>query len=251
MASPLGSKYSEYHIPSIIITPALPSPSSLPKEMRLTLDSILDGRSGPPMGRGASSFRRPSVSVVEDEAEDDEHEEVPHTPSTTQPAAADENNFRLDLDFGNTRFSCGDVLSAMNAAGESALERRAVVVRSPAAGDTSARTLSRPQSPWESDYVVVSDIMSLEEDDDTSQELPVNVDSGLQLARRRPESPLGQTPQAWRHAIYISKLVWPSQRLQAIENVHRNKPLPPVVAPPKSRWAGAGMLVRALSLKRS
>ncbi|KAM5545003.1 hypothetical protein V8D89_001114 [Ganoderma adspersum] len=235
-----------------MVTPAIPSPRSLPKEMRTTLDSILERRPGPPTPRGASSIRRPSVPVVEDETEDDEHEEVPHTPSTTYSAAADVNNFRLDLDLENMRFSCGDVLKAVNAAGESALARRSAVLRNTTGGDALARTSSRPQSPWESDYVVVSNIMSLDEDDDdASEEFSVDDDPELQLARRRPQSPLGQAPQAWRHAIYISKLVWPAQRLQTIENVYRNKPLPPVVAPPKSRWAEAGMFVRKLSLKRS
>ena len=165
------------------------------------------------------------------------------------------DNFRLDLDFGDVRFSCGDVLSAMNAAGESALQRRAIALsNSAAAGNPSPRMSSRPQSPWESDYVVISDIMALDSDWDwdSSEEFPSDrIDSGLQLARRRPQSPLGRAPQTWRHAIYISKLVWPAQRLQAIETIHKNKPLPPVVAAPKSLWAGAGTLVRKLSLKRS
>ena len=190
--------------------------------------------------------------MVEDEPEDDKYEGVPHTPSTTQSAAADMNNFRLDLDFGDGRFSCGEVLSAMNAAGQSALQRRAATVRNPLAGNAPVRVSSRPQSPWESDYVVVSDLMALDSDSDSSEEYPSDLDSELQPARRRPQSPLGQAPQAWRHAIYISKLVWPAQRLQAIESVHRNKPLPPVVPAPKSLWAaGAGTLVRKLSLKRS
>ncbi|PIL32750.1 hypothetical protein GSI_04865 [Ganoderma sinense ZZ0214-1] len=235
-----------------MVTPALPSPRSLPKEMRSTLDSILERRSGPPTQRGASSIRRPSVPVIEDRAEDDEDVEVPHAPSTTHSAAADKNNFRLDLDFENLRFSCGDVLSAMNAAGESALARRSAVVRNRAAEDSFARTTSRPQSPWESDYVMVSNMMSLdEEDDDAGDGFLVNVDSGLELARPRPQSPLGRAPQAWRHAMYISKLVWPAQEFQTIKNVYRNKPLPPVIPPPKSRWAEAAMLVRKLSLKRS
>ena len=231
-----------------------PTTSRHPAEPNRPLLQILERRPGPPTPHGASSIRRPSVPVVEDKAEDHEHEEVPHTPSTTHSAAADRNDFRLDLDLENMRFSCGDVLRAMNAAGESALARRSAVPRNTTtAGDAFARASARPQSLWESDYVVVSNMMSLDEDDDdASEEFSVDDDDDeLQLARRRPQSPLGQAPQAWRHAIYISKLVWPAQRFQTMENVYRNKPLPPVVAPPKSRWAEAGMFVRKLSLKRS
>ncbi|EJF57136.1 hypothetical protein DICSQDRAFT_174197 [Dichomitus squalens LYAD-421 SS1] len=253
MSSPLGSRYSEYGIPSIVITPALPSPESLPVDMRRALDSILSRRPSESSTTAVehgnapanhTAIGRPDVPA-EDDTEDTGHEEVSHAPFNTQSGTTD-NHFLLQLDFENPRISFGDVLAAINATRSDAVDLETVTNEATATDSASSTPRSRSPSPWDSDYVVITEPISRNGSVDASQE--VAKDSQVVW---RPEPQSGIVPPVWRHAMYISTLVWPAQTLHLNNRGSRDKLLPPVASPPKASWPGASVLARAFSLKRS
>lgn len=174
---------------------------------------------------------------MEDETDDVEHEEAPQAGSSASSGTTD-NSFLLELDFESIHTSFDDVLAAIDATRSDA--------DTVATDSTSSAFLSRSPSPWDDDYVLVSETGPGQRRREASQE---SVASSQVVRRPQPHS--GIVPPAWRQAMYISTLVWPAQTSHSADYGHRNKPLPPVVSAPRVIRSGASLLARTFSLKRS
>ncbi|KAI0800335.1 hypothetical protein C8Q74DRAFT_1364096 [Fomes fomentarius] len=207
-------------IPDIVITPAMPSRQSLPEDMRSVLDSIV-GSASPStsthaLERNTDTAVHSTTELVGDDGPEEGGDiEVPHTPSTS-PAAA-ENHYLLQLDFENTRFSMGDVLSALKATSREN-SRSGTGSEGSLAVDTPGA--SRANSPCGSDFVVVTDDMA------RSAEQEYDLTS---ITTRRDVPFTGKCPPTWRHAM----------RRQSSSSGS------------KWRWCGIDILARTLGLRRS
>lgn len=170
--------------------------------------------------------------VGDDSPEEGGDIEVPHTPSTS-PAAA-ENHYLLQLDFENTRFSMGDVLSAPNASSSENC-RPGTGSEGSLAVDTPGA--SRANSPCGSDFVVVTDDMAR----NAEQECYLT-----SITTRRDVPFTGECPPTWRHAMYVSTNVWPLQRSDA----HWGRMRQSSSSGSKWRWCGIDILARTLGFTR-
>ncbi|KAI0667110.1 hypothetical protein C8Q78DRAFT_418216 [Trametes maxima] len=211
------SSQPELRVPEIVVTPAMPSRSSLSSNMRVTLDSIV----GPAPNHAQCPYPEPldwtTYGRVQSTPEADEHEntEVPHAPSPpsqpTPPASEEDPTFLLELDFDSSRFSYGTLVSA--------LEATCGTVSSPDADadnatDASAeQELSRAGSDFGSEYVVVTEETSpcptgrSEEDCGSGEE---DEDALATRVALRPPRHVWRGHPTWRHAMYISAMVWPT-----------------------------------------
>ncbi|KAI0628356.1 hypothetical protein C8Q77DRAFT_1162107 [Trametes polyzona] len=221
---------ADMHIPTIIVTPALPSRNSLSSEMRVILDSIV----GP-----AATPRRTTDPYESDEESrqcDSPHAayepwepESPHARFHDMPAAA-ENPFRLDLDFENARFSVGAVVSALEATCRAVSGYEAAPGGSPVTSDTdghvSSRTRGRGRTApepleygGEGEYVLPVDDSTRPSANTAGAGIEEGADGEgapvVARAVRRPSRFAGIGNPTWRHAMYISTLVWPSEASDA------------------------------------
>ncbi|KAI0764371.1 hypothetical protein BD413DRAFT_577426 [Trametes elegans] len=252
-------------IPSIVVTPALPSRNSLSLDMRATLDSIIGPASSvstPQPYADAIDWTAYGVAPEPNGEQFEEHEdtEVPHTLSRTPPAAA-EDDFRLDVDLRAARFSVGEVVSALEAAYHSASSRGPAEFRGPVAdGASGAPTLCERadvDSGLEtgSGYVVAADDVSLAcseptvlqpSDNLNSHGGDTDADEARPVARRTPTY-VDKGDPARRHAIYISTMLWPVKT----EGRSANKWLSDAAHFPirsKTRWPRMRLLSRAFTL---
>ncbi|RDX47569.1 hypothetical protein OH76DRAFT_772787 [Lentinus brumalis] len=228
-------------IPVIVVTPPLPSRGSLPADMRLALDSIL--ASGPRLISSDDAALDTRNSVVWSESgatcgsgDSDDSD----GPSNAHPVSLGTHD-RLDLDLERIRFSVGEVLSALHACCRSAPSSGATTIDSLEVDGAPSASPANPASACGSGFVVVTEEMARSSPDDVAR------DTGTDSLRRvAPEG--GECPPTWRHAMYISSLVWPIQRNRERRSTHRDKPLPPVKA--RTRWCGAGFLARTLCVGR-
>ncbi|KAI0710301.1 hypothetical protein C8T65DRAFT_739753 [Cerioporus squamosus] len=195
-------------IPSIVITPVLPSRDSLPADMRVALDSILG--SGPRSGSSADDLHDTEDSVAWSEAgatcgsSDSADTEVPHAPPITQSVPAD-THYRVDLDLECQRFSVGEVLSALHASFRSTAGSDATVEDSLVVDGTHSAPIANPVSSCGSGFLVVTDEIP-----------PDDVADGVSTGSlRRMPPPAGECPPTWRHAMYVSSLVWPVKGIAA------------------------------------
>ncbi|TFK83233.1 hypothetical protein K466DRAFT_268910 [Polyporus arcularius HHB13444] len=224
-------------IPVIVVTPPLPSRGSLPADMRLALDSILAGGPQSTSSDDAAHDTRNSVVWSESGAtcgsgDSDESDAPPNTYPVTLGT-----RYRLDLDVERIRFSVGEVLSAVHACSRSAPSSGATTINSLEVDGAPSASSAIPASACGSGFVVVTEEMARLSPDDVAR------DTGTDSLRRvAPEG--GECPPTWRHAMYISSLVWPIQRNRERRSAQRDKPLPPVKA--RARWCGAGFLARTL-----
>ncbi|KAI0644927.1 hypothetical protein C8Q79DRAFT_1011058 [Trametes meyenii] len=202
----------ELRVPSIVVTPAMPSRSSLSSNMRATLDSIV----GPAPSHAQCPYPEPldwaTYGRIQNVPEVDEHEntEVPHTPSPppTPSAPAEDSTFLLELDFDGSRFSYGTVVSALEAT------CRAVSDADDGSDASIGPEVSCSGSDFGSEYIVVTEEMSClaggpEEDEDGAGE----EQEGALAARiaLRPPRHVWRGHPTWRHAMYISAMVWPAE----------------------------------------
>ncbi|OJT06289.1 hypothetical protein TRAPUB_2869 [Trametes pubescens] len=205
-------------IPLIVVTPALPSRKSLPAEMRATLDAII----GPASPAKAFQWMRDPSGIAPHSClgmYGDEGMEEPHAPSRAHCTVAG-NAPRLEVHLENARFSVGTVVSALDAT------FRAVPAHDAASGSVTtdgtsdasssrtpharryARTTSHTSYCSSTDSLLLaSEIESRPEDiwEDASDEGDA---PSTRAVRRAP--PYGGTGNStWRHAMYVSTLVWP------------------------------------------
>ncbi|RPD57355.1 hypothetical protein L226DRAFT_573393 [Lentinus tigrinus ALCF2SS1-7] len=233
-------------LPTIVITPALPSRDSLPTDMRSALDSILSSQttSTPSPLTTCDTGNRvvwpEELDVTDGLSGDDDDDEGPSTLPNTQSVTAE---YRLDLDIECLRFSLGDTLSALYASycgtsGPDSTTEDSLMVDS----DGPASTLStNPSASCGSGFFVVTEDMAPVSSDE------VACDAGTGSVRRVvPKT--GECPPTWRHAMYVSSLVWPVQRDREGRTAQRDKPLPPVKS--KLRWCGMDSLARTLRIGR-
>ncbi|OSC98407.1 hypothetical protein PYCCODRAFT_997858 [Trametes coccinea BRFM310] len=200
---------AEMPIPSIIVTPALPSRSSLSSDMRARLDSIL----GPTVDRAQKPLPPIPGRTVDhkDSNEGGRHdEEMPDVPLSMRSATVD-HHFRLDLDLGHARFSVGEVVSALEEASRSASSLHQETRDTPSAAP-HLRARAQSWSDTSSEYVVVTDDMAI----------PCTMQRGndlytVSVAVPRPSHLVGSGHPTWRHAMYISSLVWPCERGEGIQ----------------------------------
>ncbi|KAI0359219.1 hypothetical protein OH77DRAFT_1012115 [Trametes cingulata] len=212
------SRPTDMHVPSIVVTPALPSRNSLPPDMRAILDSII----GPVVSRPPTPHTEAvdwvayGVPEVDDLVKSEETE-VPYAPSHTHPAAA-VNYARLHLDLANVRFSVGEVVSALEAKFRSLTGREPVSVPdTPVADDSEESPTSTlyDRSPAGSDSgsehtVVAQHVLDYEVWEDADEEDAL---SAVHVFRR-PLQYSGKGNPTWRHAMYVSPLVWPAERTE-------------------------------------
>ncbi|KAI9063722.1 hypothetical protein FKP32DRAFT_1676228 [Trametes sanguinea] len=235
------------HIPSIIVTPALPSRSSLSSDMRARLDSIV----GSTADRAQTQKPLPPIpGRTVDKMEIDEGrrgDEVPHAPFST-PSATAEHHYRLDVDLGNARFSVGEVVSALDQALRSAASLRE---RTTGMSSTAPYLRARAQS-WSdtsSEYVVVTDDMAA-----PCQTEHMDDPCTMPVAVPRPSQLVGNGDPTWRHAMYISSLVWPCERGEG-RGQRRSSDTSHLAAKNhlklKSRWFRLRLLARTLRSARA
>ena len=184
----------------------------------------------------------PEVDVTSAFSDGTDDTEEPNPPQHTPSVSAD-TQYRLDVDLGSTRFSLGDALSTLYASfcgtsGPDPATDDSLVVDS---DEPALAPSDHPSSSCGSEFLVVTDEMAQLSTDDLAAE------AGTGSVRRA--APEARTcPPTWRHAMYISSLVWPSQREREARLAKRDKPLPPVKT--KSHWCGVDSLARALRIPR-
>ncbi|KAL1945280.1 hypothetical protein VTO73DRAFT_2131 [Trametes versicolor] len=215
-------------IPMIVVTPALPSRKSLPADMRATLDAII----GPaPPAKAFEWMSEPSDAAPDSDLEDEDVEE-PHVPSRTHRAVA-ETAPRLELHLENARFSVGAVVSALEEAFRGVPAHDAAscsVVTDGTSEASSSRTphgRSCPRAESRASYssstdslLLTSEIESLPEDiwEDASDE---DVPSARAIRRAPPYGWTGNP--TWRHAMYVSPLVWPLEVEEGSDGASRRQ----------------------------
>lgn len=175
-------------------------------------------------------------------SEDGSDTEVPHAPSPSQPAAA-ETDFLLQLDFENTRFSMGDVLSALDhsCGGSSS-------TRDSAGAMMNAADEPRPESACGSEYVVVTEEMSqpVPEHENYLTENGLHQSGVATDSLRRAHPYGGVCPPAWRHAMYVSALVWPAQQENGDQHSSQSGE-----RTGWTRWCGFDLLSRTFGFRRT
>ncbi|KAH9856750.1 hypothetical protein C2E23DRAFT_892874 [Lenzites betulinus] len=214
------SSHSELYIPSIVVTPALPSRNSLSSDMRATLDSIVGPAATHPSSASYaedSDEARWAYAIPNQGLDEFEHSEAPNAPFHAQAATA-ENPFRLELDLKHARFSVNALLSAFEATCRNVTGRGDVksIPEADDAGDTSSSREHLHADPETSSetYVVVEEDMA-GPPVPPKEEKPKGAadEEGVLDARvvRRAPLPVRKANPTWRHAIYISTLVWPAE----------------------------------------
>ncbi|KAI0366711.1 hypothetical protein BV20DRAFT_981776 [Pilatotrama ljubarskyi] len=215
------SQSIDMHIPSIVVTPALPSRNSLSSEMRATLDSII----GPALSRSPTPYTDAvdwtAYGFAADDQAKSEEKEVPYIPSCTHPATA-VKPVLLQLDLKDVRFSVGEVVSALEAKFRSLTSRDfASDPDSPAADDSNESPTSTLCGPSPAGSDSGSECAFLEEneaydkaqgDEEEDAEDEGDAFPTVHVVRRPPPPPsFRRANPTWRHAMYVSAMVWPAE----------------------------------------
>ncbi|KAI0753448.1 hypothetical protein C8Q80DRAFT_1118571 [Daedaleopsis nitida] len=244
------SRRATLSIPSIVITPALPSRFSISVDMRSALDAIIGAAPSPTPER--NSDLDSNVAVVGtrsddptecDSTGDDAAGEVPHAPYPSQSAAA-ETHYLLDLNLEDVRFSMGDVLSALNAT----THQRSSHHASATAASLGASSVNAASSTCGSSYVELPETSPYLDVGQAvgarpAESMSVSVSDASSLSSRRT-TPFVGCPPTWRHAMYVSSLVWPAQRDDAKDDRKGGKSS-------RLRWCGVDILARTFGFKRA
>ncbi|KAI0333319.1 hypothetical protein GY45DRAFT_328601 [Cubamyces sp. BRFM 1775] len=187
MSFSVAAPEADEYVPSIAITPVLPSRASLPSEMRAILDSIV----GPATTRG-------------------------HHPATDTIIAGGEP-FRLVLNLDHARFSVAQVAAALEAACRAVTDHETVgeqISIRDAHDMTSSTPRARPR-PAPVSMLNEDALMEQVTDDMSWCTGPVSLDGEDGHTVGRSSSPScscngrGHDP-TWRHAIYFNPSVWPA-----------------------------------------